>query len=53
MRTLRLSGGNDIRYLRKDHLGSVDTITDEFGAVVHPSETSPLEFNAGKLLNSP
>jgi hypothetical protein len=24
----------DTRYLHKDHLGSVDTITDEFGAVV-------------------
>ena len=34
MRTLRSSGSNDIRYLHKDHLGSVDSITDEFGAVV-------------------
>ena len=34
MRTLRSNGVNDTRYLHKDHLGSVDTITDEFGAVV-------------------
>jgi RHS repeat-associated protein len=34
MRTLRTNSINDTRYLHKDHLGSVDTITDEFGAVV-------------------
>jgi len=34
IRTLRSNSVNDVRYLHKDHLGSVDTITDEFGAVV-------------------
>ena len=34
IRTLRSNSTNDTRYLHKDHLGSVDTITDEFGAVV-------------------
>jgi RHS repeat-associated protein len=34
LRTLRNSGVNDTRYLHKDHLGSVDTITDESAAVV-------------------
>ena len=34
IRTLRSNGANDTRYLHKDHLGSVDTITDEAGAAV-------------------
>jgi RHS repeat-associated protein len=34
IRTLRTNGVNDCRYLHKDHLGSVDTITDESGNVL-------------------
>jgi RHS repeat-associated protein len=34
VRTLRSSGVNDTRYLYKDHLGSVDVITDDAGALV-------------------
>jgi RHS repeat-associated protein len=34
IRTLRSNGLDDTRYLHKDHLGSVDTITNESGAVV-------------------
>ena len=34
IRTLRSSGANDTRYLHRDHLGSVDTITNESGTVV-------------------
>src|SRR5207244_3240717 len=32
--TQRSTGTNDTRYLHTDHLGSVDTITNESGAVV-------------------
>jgi RHS repeat-associated protein len=34
IRTLRNNNTSDIRYLHKDHLGSVDAITDESGGVV-------------------
>lgn len=34
IRTLRSNSANDTRYLHKDHLGSVDTITNESGTVV-------------------
>jgi RHS repeat-associated protein len=34
IRTLRSNSANDTRYLHKDHLGSVDSITNESGAVV-------------------
>jgi len=34
IRTLRSNSADDTRYLHKDHLGSVDTITNESGAVV-------------------
>lgn len=34
IRTLRSNSANDTRYLHKDHLGSVDAITNEAGAVV-------------------
>jgi RHS repeat-associated protein len=34
IRTLRSNSLNDTRYLHKDHLGSVDVVTDESGAVV-------------------
>lgn len=34
IRTLRSNSTNDTRYLHKDHLGSVDTITNESGGVV-------------------
>jgi RHS repeat-associated protein len=34
IRTLRTNGVNDMRYLHRDHLGSVDTITNETGAIV-------------------
>ncbi len=33
--TSRSNGVNDTRYLHKDHLGSIDVITNEAGAVVH------------------
>jgi RHS repeat-associated protein len=33
LRTLRSNSVNDTRYLHKDHLGGVDAITDETGAV--------------------
>ncbi len=33
IRTLRSNGANDTRYLHKDHLGSVQAVTDEAGAV--------------------
>jgi RHS repeat-associated protein len=32
--TRRSNAANDVRYLHKDHLGSVDTITSETGAIV-------------------
>jgi RHS repeat-associated protein len=48
LRTLRSSGANDTRYLIKDHLGSVDTVADEAGAV-----TMRLSFDAfGKRRNA-
>ena len=34
IRTLRSNSANDTRYLHKDHLGSVDVITNESGTVV-------------------
>jgi RHS repeat-associated protein len=34
IKTLRSNSANDVRYLHKDHLGSVDAITNESGAVV-------------------
>jgi len=34
IRTLRSNSANDTRYLHKDHLGSVDAITNESGTVV-------------------
>jgi YD repeat-containing protein len=34
VKTLRSNSVNDVRYLHKDHLGSVDTITNESGVVV-------------------
>lgn len=34
VKTLRSNSTNDVRYLQKDHLGSVDVITNEAGAVV-------------------
>ncbi len=34
IRTLRSNGTNDTRYLQKDHLGSVDALTNEAGSVV-------------------
>jgi RHS repeat-associated protein len=34
IRTLRSNGANDTRYLHKDHLGSVDVISNESGSVV-------------------
>jgi RHS repeat-associated protein len=34
IRTLRSNDANDTRYLHKDHLGSVDVITNESGGVV-------------------
>jgi RHS repeat-associated protein len=34
IRTLRSSGTNDVRYLHKDHLGSLDVATNESGSVV-------------------
>lgn len=34
IRTLRSNSADDTRYLHKDHLGSVDTITNESGGVV-------------------
>jgi RHS repeat-associated protein len=33
VRTLRSNGVNDTRYLHKDHLGGIDTITDESGSI--------------------
>lgn len=48
IRTLRSNSANDTRYLHKDHLGSVDVITDEAGAVV-----TRLSFDAfGKRRNA-
>lgn len=32
--TRRTNGANDVRYLTKDHLGSIDTISDEAGTVL-------------------
>lgn len=34
IKTIRSNSANDVRYLHKDHLGSVDAITDESGNVV-------------------
>ena len=34
IRTLRSNGANDTRYLHKDHLGNVDTVTNEAASVV-------------------
>lgn len=48
MRTLRSNNSNDTRYLHKDHLGSVDAITNEAGAVIQR-----LSYDAfGKRRNS-
>jgi RHS repeat-associated protein len=34
IRTLRSNSANDTRYLHKDHLGGIDTVTDEAGSIV-------------------
>ena len=40
IRTLRSTGANDTRYLHKDHLGSLDVLSSETGAVVQRLSTT-------------